>query len=42
MKKFALLLVVAIMAISCQSQNNSKIKVVPVAEFKTEISKGNV
>jgi len=42
MKKLALLLVVAIMAISCQSQNNSKIKVVPMAEFKTEISKGNV
>ena len=42
MKKSALLLVIAIMTISCQSQNNSKIKVIPVTEFKTEIAKGEV
>ncbi len=42
MKKLVLLLVIAIMTISCQSQNNSKIKVIPVTEFKTEIAKGEV
>jgi rhodanese-related sulfurtransferase len=42
MKKLALMLVIAIMTISCQSQNNSKIKVIPVTEFKTEIAKGEV
>lgn len=42
MKKIVFLLLLVVITISCQSQTNSKIKVLPVAEFKQEISKENV
>jgi rhodanese-related sulfurtransferase len=42
MKKIVLLVLVAVMTISCQSQSHPDIKVLGVAEYKTEISKENV
>jgi rhodanese-related sulfurtransferase len=39
MKKILLLVLVTVMTISCQSQTNPKIKILPVAEYKQEISK---
>lgn len=42
MKKILLLALVAVMTISCQSQTNPKIKILPVAEYKQEISKETV
>lgn len=41
MKKFLTLILFAFLAISCQSQTDSKIKVVSKTEFKQEISKEN-
>lgn len=42
MKKIVVLFVLAVFTFSCQSQTNSKVKVVSVAEFKTAISKDNI
>lgn len=39
MKKIVFLVLLAVMTLSCQSQTNPKIKVLPVAEYKTEINK---
>lgn len=41
MKNFFILIIVAFLTISCQSQTDSKIKVVSKTEFKQEISKEN-
>lgn len=42
MKKIVFLVLLAVMTISCQSQTNPKIKVLPVAEYKSHISKESV
>ena len=42
MKKIILLLVLTVMTLSCQSQSDPKIKVLPTEAYKVEIAKGNV
>jgi rhodanese-related sulfurtransferase len=42
MKKTLLLLVTAVLTLSCQSQTDSKIKVLPVASYKVAIAKNDV
>lgn len=42
MKKIVFLVLIAIITISCQSQTNPKIRVLPVAEYKQEISKDSI
>lgn len=41
MKKILLLLVTAILTLSCQSQTDSRIKVLPVADYKVAIARGD-
>lgn len=42
MKKTIVLLVITVMTLSCQSQSDPKIKVLPTATYKEAIAKGNV
>lgn len=42
MKKIFLILVITAMTLSCQSQSDPKIKVLPAEAYKMEIAKGNV
>jgi rhodanese-related sulfurtransferase len=42
MKKILLLLIIPVLSLSCQSQNDSKVKVLPVADYKVAIAKSDV
>ncbi len=42
MKKIVLMILVAFMVFSCQSQNDTRIRVVPKAEFKEAVVKQNI
>ncbi|MFN4198728.1 MAG: rhodanese-like domain-containing protein [Flavobacterium sp.] len=42
MQKIVFLLAIALLSLSCQSQQDPKIKVLPAAEYKTALSNGQV